>query len=85
MKVVIKGDRIKSIPPDDVRFLTLLMDYMEKHWKNQDLHSPELESHLGYSKSQIYRKMKMLLDLSVNSFIKEYRLNRAKELLRNIV
>ncbi len=83
MKVVIKGNRIKSVSPDDVRFLTLLMDYMEKHWKNHDLHAPELESHLGCSKSQIYRKMKMLIGQSTNSFIKEYRLNRAKELLRN--
>ncbi len=83
MKVVIKGDRIKSVSPDDVRFITLLMDYMEKHWKNNDLHASILEKHLGCSKSQIYRKMKTLIGQSPNSFIKAYRLNRAKQLLRD--
>ncbi|WP_303921533.1 nickel-binding protein [Draconibacterium sediminis] len=83
MKVVIKGDRIKSVSPDDARFLTTLMDYMEKHWKNHDLHASMLEQHLGCSKSQIYRRMKMLIAQSPNSFIKTYRLNRAKQLLRD--
>ncbi|WP_319501679.1 nickel-binding protein [uncultured Draconibacterium sp.] len=83
MKVVIKGNRIKSVSPDDVRFLTELMDYMEKYWQNQDLHASMLERQLGCSKSQIYRKMKMLIGQSPNSFIKAYRLSRAKELLRN--
>ncbi|WP_297096615.1 nickel-binding protein [uncultured Draconibacterium sp.] len=83
MKVVIKGDRIKSISPDEVRFITSLMDYMEKHWKNHDLHASMLENHLGCSKSQIYRKMKALIGESPNSFIKAYRLNRAKQLLRS--
>lgn len=83
MKVVIKGNRIKSVSPDDVRFLTELMNYMEKHWQNQELHASMLERQLGCSKSQIYRKMKMLIGQSPNSFIKTYRLSRAKELLRN--
>jgi AraC-like DNA-binding protein len=83
MKVVIKGDRIKSVSPDDVRFITQLMDYMEKHWKNHNLHASMLEHHMGCSKSQIYRKMKTLTNQSPNSFIKTYRLNRAKQMLRN--
>lgn len=83
MKVVIKGDRIKSVSPDDVRFITLLMDYMEDNWKNHDLQASMLEHHLGCSKSQIYRRMKMLMNQSPNTFIKTYRLNRAKQLLRN--
>lgn len=83
MKVVIKGDRIRSVSPDELRFITQLMEYMERNWKNHELHASMLEQHLGCSKSQIYRKMKTLIAQSPNSFIKAYRLNRAKQLLRD--
>ncbi len=83
MKVVIKGDRIKSVSPDEVRFLSKLMDYMETQWKNHNLNASMIEDHMGCSKSQIYRKMQTLMNQSANSFIKTYRLNRAKQLLRS--
>lgn len=81
-KVIFKGDRIKSVSPDDVRFITLLLNYMESNWKNHELHASDFEEHLGCSKSQIYRKMMDLVHQSPNAFIKEYRLNRAIEMLR---
>ncbi len=82
MKVIIKGNRIKSVSPDDVNFITQLLNYMEGNWKNPNLHVNNLEAHLGCSKSQVYRKMVSLAGQSPNAFIKEYRLNRATELLR---
>lgn len=82
MKVTIKGDRIKSIPPNDAAFITSLLNYMNGNWKNPNLHVNNLEAHLACSKSQVYRKMVSLFGQSPNIFIKEYRLNRATELLR---
>ncbi|MDX8338853.1 DUF4242 domain-containing protein [Draconibacterium sp. IB214405] len=83
MKVVIKSDRIKTVSPDEMQFLTKLMDYMENNWKNHDLHASMLEHYLGCSKSQIYRRMQTIIGQSPNSFIKSYRLSRAKQLLLN--
>lgn len=40
---------------------------------------------LGYSKSKLYRSMLPLTGKSPNTFIKEYRLNKALQLLNNQV
>uniref|UniRef100_UPI00321700B2 nickel-binding protein n=1 Tax=uncultured Draconibacterium sp. TaxID=1573823 RepID=UPI00321700B2 len=82
LKIILQGDRLKTIPPEDVKFITLLMDYMAENWKDTNLHIDAFEHHLGASKSQIYRKMTSLIGQSPNAFIKEYRLNRAIELLK---
>ena len=82
VKVIIKGDRIKSVSPDDISFISSLLDYMENNWRNPELHASDFETHLGCSKSQIYRKLVALVNQSPNVFIKEYRLNRAIEMLR---
>lgn len=81
-KILVKGNRMKSVSPDDISFITTLLDYMERNWKNPELHASDFETHLACSKSQIYRKMIALIDQSPNAFIKEYRLNRAIEMLR---
>lgn len=82
MKVTIKGNRIKSVSPDDVHFITTLLNYLENNWKNPKLHVNNLEEQLVCSKSQVYRKMISLAAQSPNAFIKEYRLHRATEMLR---
>lgn len=82
LKVIFQGDRIKTVPPEDVKFITLLMDFMAENWKDTNLHIDAFERHLGASKSQIYRKMISLIGQSPNAFIKEYRLNQAIELLK---
>ena len=63
------------------KFLTLLMDYTEREWSNTTLNVDDFSKCLGYSKSQLYRKMMAITGKSPNSFIKEYRLDRALELL----
>ncbi|MCY1721444.1 DUF4242 domain-containing protein [Prolixibacteraceae bacterium Z1-6] len=82
LKVIFKGDRIKTVPPEDVKFINSVMDYMIENWKDPNLHIEAFERHLGASKSQVYRKMISLIGQSPNAFIKEYRLNRAVELLK---
>ena len=67
--------------PTDEKFLNMLMDYIEKEWTNTALNIDEFSKELGYSKSQLYRKLVSLTGKSPNIFIKEYRLNKALKLL----
>ena len=79
--VFIDGELVYALTPSDERFLNLLFDYTEEAWKNTDLKVDDFSKHLGYSKSQLYRKMVSLTNKSPNTFLKEYRLNKALNLL----
>jgi len=72
---------LNVLHPNDEKFLNSLMDYTEREWSNTSLHADDLSKCLGYSKSQLYRKMISITGKSPNNFIKEYRLNRALKLL----
>jgi AraC-like DNA-binding protein len=69
------------LAPADERFLTLLMDYAELHWGDINLKVDDFSKPVGFSKSQLYRKITALTGKSPNSFIREYRLNEALVLL----
>lgn len=64
-------------------FLNILMDYVDLEWRNTTLNIDRFIKDLGYSKSRLYRSMIPLTGKSFNTFIKEYRLNKALELLDN--
>ena len=74
---------IRSLKPAEERFLTLLMDFVETIWHNSDFNITEFSKKLGYSKSQLYRKLMTLTGKSPNNFIKEYRLQQALKLLHD--
>lgn len=65
----------------DEKFLTRLMNYIEETWQNPDLHVDDLGRHLGYSRSQLYRRMISLSGVSPNNFVRDYRLNKALGLI----
>lgn len=67
----------------DEQFLNKIMDYIEKELSRSDLEISNLCSELGMSSSNLYRKIKAVTDLSPNDFIKDYRMKRAGEMLRN--
>ncbi|MDQ6902013.1 MAG: DUF4242 domain-containing protein [Bacteroidota bacterium] len=64
-------------------FLNLLMDFTEEHWSDVNLKAEDFCRPLGCSKSQVYRKMIRLTGKSPNTFIKEYRLSAALQLLHD--
>lgn len=64
------------------KFLHKLMDCLEKHWQDENFQVEDIGNQLNCSKSKIYRQMMDLLGKSPNQFIKEYRLNRAIDLIR---
>ena len=72
---------INVLKSSDEKFLDNLMSCTEKNWNNTNLKADDFCKLLGYSKSQLYRKMMFLTGKSPNTFIKEYRLNMALKLL----
>lgn len=68
---------IHALIPADELFLNLLMEYTEDNWREPNLRVDDFGKHLGYSKSQLYRKMISLTGKSPNALIKEYRLDQA--------
>jgi len=62
-----------------------LMDYVDREWRNTTLNIDRFIKDLGYSKSKLYRSIIPLTGKSPNTFIKEYRLNKALQLLNNQV
>ena len=72
-----------TLVPSDEKFLNQLMNYMEENWQNPNLQIDDIGKNIGYSKSQIYRKMISLVGTSPNDFIKNYRLNKALDLIKD--
>jgi AraC-like DNA-binding protein len=71
---------VRSLDPIEEKFLTQLMNYMEGAWSDPSIKAENLSSELGYSKSQLYRKLKSLTNKPPNSFIKDMKLNKSLNL-----
>jgi AraC-like DNA-binding protein len=78
---VIDKDLIKALTPAEEKFLINLMDHTESNWKSPSFNVQTLSKELGYSKSQLYRKLINLTGKSPNHFIREFRLHKALDLL----
>jgi len=76
----INVDKVEVLASDDEHFLTRLFDFIELEWKNNDLNVEVFNKYLGFSKSQLYRKMMALVGESPNNFLMSYRLDRALSL-----
>lgn len=72
---------IDSFDENDEEFFTLLMNFIEKEWTNTTLTADDFSKSLGCSKSQLYRKILAITGKSPNRFIKDYRLEKALNLL----
>ena len=77
----LKKEQIRSLSLKDETFLNLLMNFINQEWSNPTLDADTFSKHLGYSKSQLYRKMIFITGQSPNTFIKHYRLRCALPLL----
>ena len=80
-QVELKKEFVQILHPDDEKFLNSLMSYIEMNWKKSDLQIDDICKFLGCSKSNLYRKMISLFGKSLNTFVKEYRLNCALSLI----
>jgi len=80
---IIDKKLIKVLNIKDEKFLTQLMESIQKTWSNPNFKVGLLSKQLGYSKSQLYRKLMSLTGKSPNNFIREFRLHKALNLLHN--
>ena len=62
-------------------FLQKVMEVIEENMGNEFFSVQDLANAVGFSRSQLSRKLKALTDKSSNQLIREFRLTRAKELL----
>ncbi len=67
----------------DNQFIQKVLKYINAHLSDPNLSSESLEEEMFLSRSQLYRKLKALTGSSVNEFIRNVRLEKAKELLES--
>lgn len=79
----INRDHIRTLKTTEIEFLTNLMNYTETIWRDADFSVPQFAKPLGYSKSQVYRKLLSLTGKSPSTFIRDYRLNKAMSQMHN--
>jgi signal transduction histidine kinase/ligand-binding sensor domain-containing protein/DNA-binding response OmpR family regulator len=72
-----------AVTPSDEHFLTKAIAVVEQNFLNPKFDVEALEDALNMSKMQLYRKLKSLTDCSANDFIRQIRLKRAAQLLRD--
>jgi len=78
-----KGDHLLSLFPQDEEFLQLLFTKLEENWQDPDFDIPEYCQAMAMSQSQLYRKTTALTGFSCNVLLKEFRLKKAKDLMKD--
>jgi AraC-like DNA-binding protein len=68
--------------PQDENLLQLLFSKLEENWQDADFDIADYCHSTAMSQSQLYRKTISLTGLSPNLLLKEFRLEKAKELMR---
>lgn len=71
-----------TLSPQDEMLLQSLFSKLEEHWQNAGFDVDDYCKAMAMSKSQLYRKTVALTGLSPNLLLKEFRLEKAKELMR---
>jgi transcriptional regulator GlxA family with amidase domain len=70
-----------SVTSVDERFLNHALKIMEEHLGDDQFSVERFAEETGMSRKNLLRKIKALTDKSVNEFIRNFRLNRAAQLL----
>ena len=78
----ISQEFIHTISHADGWFLNSLMDLMEEVWADPDIKVDQLCKRLGYSKSQLNRKLVKLTGQSPKLFLRKFKLQKALLLLQ---
>ena len=73
---------VHALTYSEEQFLVQFMDHLSRHWQKTDLNLEDICENLGLSQSKLYRLMKSIAAKSPNTFIRDYRLDKALELLR---
>ena len=71
-----------TLAPHDEALLQLLFNVLEENWQDPHFDIEDYCQTMAMSKSQLYRKTISLTGLSPNALLKEFRLEKAKELMK---
>lgn len=71
-----------TITSEDERFLLNVFQVVEAHLEDSEYTISQLGRDVGLSRVQLYRKIKALADITPNDLLKNFRLKRAAQLLR---
>lgn len=77
-----KGADFLTLTPQDEILLELIYSKLEENWQNTEFDSDDFCHSMAMSKSQLYRKAIALTGLSPKYLLKEFRLEKAKELMK---
>ena len=69
--------------PYDEEFINTLNNLIENNLTENTFGVQAISKAMGMSAPVLYKKLKAITDLSLNNYVKMYRLNRAKELLKS--
>lgn len=77
-----KGKSFLTLTPQDESLLEQLYTQLEENWQNADFDADDYCRAMAMSKSQLYRKTIALTGSSPNTLLKDFRLEKAKELMK---
>jgi AraC-like DNA-binding protein len=75
------GAEFLTLSPNDESLLELLFNKLEENWQNSEFDMDDYCQSMAMSKSQLYRKCIALTGMAPNQLMKEYRLEKAKDLM----
>ncbi|MEJ2004082.1 MAG: response regulator [Cyclobacteriaceae bacterium] len=78
----------KPVEPDNAghleeRFMRKVQGIIDNHLDDESFSVQDLCRSLGMSHTQLYRKFSAVTDITVNKYIRRYRLHKAMELIKN--
>ena len=76
------GNNVLTLSSHDETMLGLLFKKLEENWQDPDFNVTDYCQTMAMSKSQLYRTTIALSGLSPNVLLKEFRLEKAKELMK---
>ena len=77
----INKEHIRTLKPAEEIFINEIMDFSDTIWKQNDFNVNGYSKELAYSKIQVYRKLKSLAGKTPSKFLRDFRLNKALNLL----
>lgn len=81
---LIKGQKtLVTVSPQNENLIESLFQKLEENWTRTDFSISEFGSSMSMSKSQLYRKTMDLWRVSPNMLLKDFRLQKARELLKS--
>lgn len=78
----LKENNFTALAPPDEVLLQSLFGILEENWQHAEFDIEDYCMAMAMSKSQLYRKTIQLTGLSPNILLKEFRLDKAKDLMR---